>query len=275
MSPLFFTQFCEQAEATGGEAEATGGGDSASDEPLTFVTGDFRPILAELLARGGDPSTLAVVAVHACNFLTDAVIETCVAAGVDFAVMPCCGRDTLTAGQLTRVASTLKTSLHAVVDVTRFGMILGHGFDCRWRTIDSTITPENRILVGLASKSKGSVERVERSKANADAKMSYIYAKIHGHKTDPYAAAPPYVTPVGSSASGLERANERRRASLAESETVRAEAEAARAEAEALGAAVAAWKAEAAEALSTPVPSGGLPSPVSSEPSTPGGRARH
>ena len=52
--------------------------------------------LPALLAACDDPSDVAVVACHACSHLTDAIIDICVARGIDFACLPCCQRDMLT-----------------------------------------------------------------------------------------------------------------------------------------------------------------------------------
>jgi hypothetical protein len=110
---------------------------------------------------------------------------------------------------------------YKVIDVARLGMIVARGYDCRWRadaprarapamarracergrtrvrrrTIDAAISPENRIMVGLARRAKGAARNALKER-DSDAKMSKIYAKIHGFRRDPYAeAAPPARAP--------------------------------------------------------------------------------
>ena len=159
--------------------------------------------------------------------------------------MPCCHRDLRTANQMQIVSKSLGVSKSGLIDVARLGAIVARGFDCRWRTIDKSITPENRILVGLArpkvSEQVRSKERYHcttyrtprgcampspptqtpyfltfllsaylltcllaylRRKAAAwqlrhaaigkqsDARLSHIYARIHGMARDPYAPSP-------------------------------------------------------------------------------------
>ena len=147
-------------------------------ERLQFVVADFKVALPELLSRYA-PSEVAVVACHACTHLSDAIVSTCIAAGVDFAVMPCCQRDLLTQGQMGLVAKSLRIKESEAIDIARMGGILARGYDCRWRTIDAAITPQNRLLIGMAH-TKPSVARqrqlVEASTAN---KMSLIYERVH------------------------------------------------------------------------------------------------
>ena len=52
-----------------------------------MVTGDLRATLPATLAAL-QPSSVAVVACHACSHLTDEILHACAVAGVDFAVMP-------------------------------------------------------------------------------------------------------------------------------------------------------------------------------------------
>ena len=84
------------------------------------------------------------------------------------------------------VASSLGTSEHAAIDVARMGGIIARGYDCRWRTIDASITPENRMLIGLARHKAGALANRKASEKEADERMGRIYAKIHHMATDPY-----------------------------------------------------------------------------------------
>ena len=184
--------------AAGADADADAGGD-AGGERIRYVLGDFRDTLPGLLAGLRAPEEAMVVACHACSHLSDSAIDACIEARCDFAVMACCHKDHLTANQMALVAKTLKINVHEAVDVARLGGIVARGFDCRWRTIDAAITPENRILIGLARGGAsrtgvlggGLAVRAARAK-RADGNLSQNYAKIHGCKKDPYAyAAPP------------------------------------------------------------------------------------
>ena len=44
----------------------------------------------------------------------------------------------------------------------------------------------SRILVGLANHKRGVIEQDAHSQDEKDIRMSYVYARIHGLKTDPY-----------------------------------------------------------------------------------------
>jgi hypothetical protein len=159
---------CHECAPEGGAADGASGADAGADEggdgggaPVRFVTGDFRASLPALLAREAAvpsevrhradspsdwrlaqlprPSQVAVVACHACGHLTDAMIDACICAGVDFAAMPCadhsskcnqaaphcrraramcrcCHRDDHTQKQMGLAAATLGTSEHKVIE---------------------------------------------------------------------------------------------------------------------------------------------------------------
>ena len=74
------------------------------------------------------------------------------------------------------VAKALGVSQHEAIDVARLGSILARGYDCRWRTIDATITPENRILVGLARPSPAAALARLRVQRTAEAKYNVMYS---------------------------------------------------------------------------------------------------
>ena len=106
--------------------------------------------------------------------------------------MPCCHRDLRTANQMQIVSKSLGVSKSGLIDVARMGAITARGFDCRWRTIDAAITPENRILVGLARPKAAAWQLRAASHAKqSDARLSHIYARIHGMARDPYATPAP------------------------------------------------------------------------------------
>ena len=163
------------ADAAAAETEA-----ATEAERVRFVTGDFQESLPRLLDGGKLlPSEIAVVACHACSHLTDSIVAMCIARGVDFAVMPCCQRDLQSQGQMAIVAKTLGIKEGEAIDVARMGGILARGYDCRFRTIDASITPVNRLLVGLARvRPELELQRklVEESSAR---KMTQIYSRVY------------------------------------------------------------------------------------------------
>ena len=171
--------------ATGGSDEAPDGSRYTADG-VHFVRGDLADWLPALLDGSGLPaSEMAVVACHACSWLTDTIIGMCIARGVDFAVLPCCHKDLHTSHQMGVVAKSLQISEHAAIDVARLGSIVSRGYDCRWRTIDPKITPQNRMMIGLARIKPSVALMRQQNVATSGAKMVQIYTRVHdGAKAD-------------------------------------------------------------------------------------------
>ena len=180
------TALCQPADDDDDTSHSHNGYGSAAHsrvDSVRFVTGDVLDTLPATLSaafyKGVAPREVAVLACHACSHLTDSIIDVCVSLGVDFAVMPCCHRDLRTQGQMAICAKTLGVSEHAVIDVARLGAITAQGFDCRWRTIDATITPENRMLVGLAHIKPGVALQRKLIEDSSGAKLKHIYSRLH------------------------------------------------------------------------------------------------
>jgi hypothetical protein len=158
---------------------------ASSKAAVRFLAGDFKELLPALLDSVERPTDIAVVACHACTHLTDAIISMCIARGVDFAVMPCCQRDLLTQGQMAIVAKSVGIKEQVAVDIARLGGIAARGYDCRWRTIDAAITPQNRVLIGLARLKPGVALQRQLVEANSSAKIKQIYSRIHSQPLQP------------------------------------------------------------------------------------------
>ena len=91
--------------------------------------------------------------------------------------------DLQTNGQLALVAKSLHITEHQAIDVARMGAICAHGYDCRWRTIDAKVSPQNRLLIGLASvKPSVALKRSLVEKQTAD-KLKLIYGRLLTDKT--------------------------------------------------------------------------------------------
>jgi hypothetical protein len=87
-----------------------------------------------------------LVSAHACGPLTDLVLERAIAAGVSTAVLPCCHADAKcdTGGLVGWVDAAL------AIDVTRAQRLRAAGYRVITQTIPESITPKNRLLIGLA-----------------------------------------------------------------------------------------------------------------------------
>jgi len=141
-----------------------------------------------LAAEGVAAADAAVVGCHVCGALSDALIEECLGAGVEFAVMPCCHGEKGAQGLATKqAAKVLGVRLGTLTDAARYGVIAaaGGGWGARLRTIDAAITPENRILVGVLDSEKGD-ERAER-RGQVLGKLAGAYTWAYSDK--PYAEA--------------------------------------------------------------------------------------
>ena len=86
-----------------------------------------------------------IVSCHACGALTDHILDAAVAASARVAVLPCCqDLETCDAGPL---AGWLDGPM--AVDAMRAMRLEAAGFTVRTQTIPATITPKNRLLIGI------------------------------------------------------------------------------------------------------------------------------
>lgn len=128
--------------------------DEGTSSEVRFQRGDLgRPgWLKSLLEEEAVAAEDAVlVACHACSLLSDELIRQCIACEVEFAIMPCCQGEESQRGQMMRNTGKLLDIEHGtVIDLTRLGVIDGSpGYKAMMKCIDPSITPQNRILLGL------------------------------------------------------------------------------------------------------------------------------
>jgi len=97
------------------------------------------------------PERSAVISLHCCGYFADEVIEQALALGVPFAVVPCCHEDKHPGivEQLKLVAGRKGIEYSDVVDIYRLGKIRAAGWDFRYDTLSTEITPKNNVLIGL------------------------------------------------------------------------------------------------------------------------------
>ena len=114
-----------------------------------------------------------------CNALSDELIDECLNAHVEFFVMGCCHGSTSRQGKSYKEsAKELGVSLGLLVDTARYGVIAQReGYVAKIRTIDSKITPENRILIGLYDERKTVEASVKHSK-EALRKVATVYERV-------------------------------------------------------------------------------------------------
>lgn len=111
----------------------------------------------EFVAASLDTIDLApadvIVSSHACDGLTDVVIDAAVRARASVAVLPCChdlsalrNTTTVVGGDARSLTGWLDGSL--AIDVARATRLRQRGYQVWTQTIPSTITPKNRLLLG-------------------------------------------------------------------------------------------------------------------------------
>ena len=130
----------------------------SSDDTFSVLEGDLREMLPTLLESEKDKGRICVVACHACAHLTDRVLETSCAYGVDVAVCPCCHRDGASDQDRGNIASAARQNdlpLSVAMDLVRMGRMQASHYDVRWRTVPKSITPMNNVLVCLAGARRG------------------------------------------------------------------------------------------------------------------------
>jgi hypothetical protein len=104
---------------------------------VTFVAG----ALEDVEIRAAD----VVVSCHACGALTDRVLDRAVAACARVAVLPCC--HALAAGDAVDLCGWLDGPV--AIDVMRAVRLRQQGYRVRTQTIPASITPKNRLLLGV------------------------------------------------------------------------------------------------------------------------------
>ena len=110
------------------------------------ISGASASVASKATVANVKPAVNAVVGIHACNYLTDVILDAAVDASVPVALMPCCHADR-TAGAMKQAAAVVGISLASVVDIARMGSLMERGFACHMFSIPPTITPVNRILL--------------------------------------------------------------------------------------------------------------------------------
>jgi len=109
-------------------------------DKVRFVEGDLRKTRSELPAGAG------VIGVHACGAVTDLCLDIAAELGGPVAVMPCC-RDHSHSGAPESLAAALGADV--AYDVHRTYGMEAKGYRMRWREIPDSITPMNRVLIGV------------------------------------------------------------------------------------------------------------------------------
>jgi 8-oxo-dGTP pyrophosphatase MutT (NUDIX family) len=132
---------------------------------------------------------ILVVACHACQHLSDEVLEISCQYGVHAAIMPCCQKDLSPGSHWKATSKKLGVSIGTTMDLLLAGKCLSWAngtcahvsYDVRMKFIDASITPQNRVLVCRASgchESQIDNLKVDRA-ANAHRRLEGAYRRAH------------------------------------------------------------------------------------------------
>jgi len=166
-------------------------GDFLKDKSLRFRHECLRTGLPSELALAMEhtvPDRILVVACHACQHLSDEVLEISCRHGVNVAVMPCCQRDP-SPGYAWKLASErLEIPIEKTMDLLLAGKCMSWTtgaaanvtYDVRMKFVDAKITPQNRIIVCRVLSGDNKNIRGEGI-AKAHHKLEVAYRKAHAN----------------------------------------------------------------------------------------------
>jgi 8-oxo-dGTP pyrophosphatase MutT (NUDIX family) len=126
---------------------------------------------------------ILVVACHACQHLSEEIVDIACRFGVSSAVMPCCQKDLSRGGSWKSTSKNLGIPLGHMMDVLLAGRIMGQGtHEVRMNCLDPSITPHNRIILARAlmedEKDDSQIE-YEANRRRAHTKLESAYHRAH------------------------------------------------------------------------------------------------
>lgn len=132
-----------------------------------------------------DGSNVLVVACHACQHLSEEVLQvSCSYNALGIVVMPCCQRDTSPGCSWKSTSKNLDIPIAKTMDILLAGRAMGwsdarhdeYSYDVRIKAIDESITPQNRIIM---CKRVESDTCMNGEKDVAHEKLERAYRKAH------------------------------------------------------------------------------------------------
>jgi len=142
--------------------------------------------LAKAIRTTGDPSRVLVVACHACQHLSEETLAISCRFGAHVAVMPCCQKDSTRMWKST--CKTLGVPFPIAMDLLLVGKAMSWEvgkeanvyYDVRVRTIDKSITPQNRVIICKSNSLKGENLLAQRREV-AHRKLQTTYERAHAN----------------------------------------------------------------------------------------------
>jgi hypothetical protein len=180
------------------ELLVTGDGDT-KDMRLSYRAECLRSALPDAIQQftsdktsNVHPSEVLVVACHACQHLSEETANIACSMGTHIALMPCCQKDHL--GSFKAFANSLQIPIGTIMDIllagkcqswTNTGPSHNIRYQVKMRTIDSKITPQNRMILCKAQyvdacRETHPLTLHERKYATAHTKLQAAYQRAHG-----------------------------------------------------------------------------------------------
>jgi 8-oxo-dGTP pyrophosphatase MutT (NUDIX family) len=150
------------------------------------------PAELESALKSTRANRILVVACHACQHLSDEILEVSCRYGVHAAVMPCCQKDPSSAGSSWKDASKkLDVPIEKIMDILLAGKAMSWttgkeaavSYDVRMKAIDASITPQNRLILCRAQ-GLGDEKGLTEKKSKAHERLSRAYKRAHAAAAD-------------------------------------------------------------------------------------------
>lgn len=157
-------------------------GNFLKEKSLTYKYECLRtglPSMVDALLKADiPPCRILVVACHACQHLSDEILQiSCKTYGVAAAVMPCCQKDTSPGGSWKSTSKNLGVPFATVMDLLLAGkaMTWSLPYDVRMKTIDANITPQNRVILCRPLMKPSSKIAIDK----AHERLEVVYRRAH------------------------------------------------------------------------------------------------
>lgn len=186
-TPASLAIVIDPANVGGGRIQQAWGSEFMSkDKKLTYRRECLRTGLPDELEQAlkmTSRNRILVVACHACQHLSEEILQIGCNYGVHVAVMPCCQKDRSPGSMWKAVSKNLSIPVAQVMDILQCGKIMALGsHTVRLKCIDSKITPQNRIIVCRAL-SENEISEIRHQEQNevdkAHSKLELVYRKAH------------------------------------------------------------------------------------------------
>ena len=141
----------DPANVGGGKIQEVWGSEFISkDKKLNYRRECLRTGLPDELQQALKMTTrhrILVVACHACQHLSEEILQIACQNGVNVAVMPCCQKDRSPGSTWKAASKNLSIPVAKVMDILQCGKLMALGTHMiRLKCVDSRITPQNRII---------------------------------------------------------------------------------------------------------------------------------